>query len=83
MLRLLAKTDGEDQRRLGVPELTIITRHHDSFIDLYSSANPDNPAFVGNRSIVIHDAGMNRVGCASFERVPLAADATCVEFTPL
>jgi hypothetical protein len=39
-------------------------------------------AYVGNRSIVIHDAAMNRVGCSTFERVPLAADATCVEFEP-
>jgi len=57
-------------------------RNQNSFIDLYSSANPNNPAFVGNRSIVIHDAAMNRVGCSTFERVPLAADATCVEFEP-
>jgi hypothetical protein len=40
-----------------------------SFLDLYSSLNPKEGAFFGNRSLVIHNAASVRIACASFEPV--------------
>jgi hypothetical protein len=37
-----------------------------SFVDLYSSLNPRNVAFVGNRSMVIHYGNGTRLACANF-----------------
>ncbi|KAL6902701.1 superoxide dismutase [Trichoderma evansii] len=36
------------------------------YIDLYASINYTNPAFFGNRSIVIHYANKTRLTCANF-----------------
>jgi hypothetical protein len=37
-----------------------------SFLDLYSSLNPTDVAFFGNRSLVVHNAANARVACANF-----------------
>ena len=44
-----------------------------SFLDLYSSLNPQDVAFFGNRSLVVHNAAGTRIACASFE--PLSEEA--------
>nr|OQO28246.1 hypothetical protein B0A51_05396 [Rachicladosporium sp. CCFEE 5018] len=37
-----------------------------NYADLYLSTTPDTPAFVGNRSIVVHYANKTRITCANF-----------------
>lgn len=41
--------------------------------------NPNNVAFVGNRSLVIHDYMGERLACANFKPLKLSPDQTCVE----
>ncbi|KAK6443226.1 Cell surface superoxide dismutase [Cu-Zn] 4 [Oleoguttula sp. CCFEE 5521] len=36
-----------------------------NYADLYVSTTPDTPAFVGNRSIVVHYANKTRITCAN------------------
>ncbi|SPO06078.1 uncharacterized protein DNG_08767 [Cephalotrichum gorgonifer] len=51
-----------------------------SFLDLYTSLNPESRAFIGNRSVVIHGDDGTRLACANFQLVP---DETQVEPTPV
>lgn len=37
-----------------------------SYLDLYLSTNPDDPAFFGNRSVVVHALNGTRLNCANF-----------------
>ncbi|KAG5926092.1 hypothetical protein E4U42_003661 [Claviceps africana] len=39
------------------------------YVDLYSSLDENNIAFIGNRSIVFHFADKKRITCANFELV--------------
>ena len=41
--------------------------------------NPNNVAFVGNRSLLIHDYMGERLACANFRPLKLSPDQTCVE----
>ncbi|CAI4214500.1 unnamed protein product [Parascedosporium putredinis] len=41
-----------------------------SFHDLFTSLNPANDAFFGDKSIVLHNNNGDRVACASFAPVP-------------
>ena len=41
--------------------------------------NPNNVAYVGNRSLVIHDYMGDRIACANFKPLKLSPDQTCVE----
>jgi hypothetical protein len=38
----------------------------DSYINQYVSLTPSDPAYIGNRSFVIHDANLTRIACANF-----------------
>lgn len=42
-----------------------------SFLDVYTSTTPGQPAFFGNRSIVIHNKSNQRIACANFHPVPM------------
>ncbi|PNP51580.1 hypothetical protein THARTR1_07836 [Trichoderma harzianum] len=46
------------------------------YFDLYTSLQPDNPAFFGNRSIVVHYANKTRLTCANFAKLPVSSAAT-------
>ncbi|KAL6802351.1 Cu,Zn superoxide dismutase-like protein [Trichoderma sp. SZMC 28012] len=46
------------------------------YFDLYTSLSPDNPAFFGNRSIVVHYANKTRLTCANFAKLPVSSAAT-------
>jgi hypothetical protein len=37
-----------------------------SYLDLYLSTNPEDPAFFGNRSVVVHALNGTRLNCANF-----------------
>ncbi|EHK48213.1 hypothetical protein TRIATDRAFT_215831 [Trichoderma atroviride IMI 206040] len=39
------------------------------YFDLYTSMKPDNPAFFGNLSIVVHYANKTRLTCANFAKL--------------
>jgi hypothetical protein len=36
------------------------------FQDPYLSLSPGNPAYIGNRSFVVHDKDKNRIACTNF-----------------
>ncbi|KAL7955167.1 Cu,Zn superoxide dismutase-like protein [Trichoderma compactum] len=46
------------------------------YFDLYTSLQPDSPAFFGNRSIVVHYANKTRLTCANFAKLPVSSAAT-------
>lgn len=46
--------------------LFLVTDVSNSYLDLYSSTNPEDPSFFGNLSIVIHFANKTRITCANF-----------------
>lgn len=46
------------------------------YIDNYISLNPDDAAFMGNRSIVIHDNNSTRLACANWVPVTNATNST-------
>ncbi|KAL7932717.1 Cu,Zn superoxide dismutase-like protein [Trichoderma chlorosporum] len=46
------------------------------YFDLYTSLQPGNPAFFGNRSIVVHYANKTRLTCANFAKLPVSNAAT-------
>ncbi|KAK9457432.1 superoxide dismutase [Dipodascopsis uninucleata] len=41
-----------------------------SYVDLYLSDNDSNPAYIGNRSIVIHSQDLTRLACADINEIP-------------
>jgi len=45
-----------------------------TYTDPYSSLQEGTPAFMGNRSIVVHFANKTRITCANFVKVPCDAD---------
>ncbi|CAI4212808.1 unnamed protein product [Parascedosporium putredinis] len=49
------------------------------FLDMYTSMNPNNVAFVGNRSLILHNYAGERIACANFKPLKLSPDQTCVE----
>ncbi|KAL7924273.1 superoxide dismutase [Trichoderma austrokoningii] len=42
------------------------------YFDLYTSMKPDNPAFFGNLSIVVHYANKTRLTCANFSKLQIS-----------
>ncbi|PTB56326.1 hypothetical protein M431DRAFT_80837 [Trichoderma harzianum CBS 226.95] len=51
------------------------------YFDLYTSLSPDNPAFFGNRSIVVHYANKTRLTCANFAKLPVHHHPTGTHYT--
>lgn len=43
------------------------------YFDLYTSMKPDNPAFFGNLSIVVHYANKTRLTCANFSKLQVVS----------
>ncbi|KAM0462662.1 hypothetical protein ACHAPV_003486 [Trichoderma viride] len=46
------------------------------YFDLYTSMKPDNPAFFGNLSIVVHYANKTRLTCANFAKLQVSSSNT-------
>lgn len=46
------------------------------YFDLYTSMKPDNPAFFGNLSIVVHYANKTRLTCANFAKLQISSSIT-------
>ncbi|GFP53745.1 hypothetical protein ACSS6W_001336 [Trichoderma asperelloides] len=46
------------------------------YFDLYTSMKPDNPAFFGNLSIVVHYANKTRLTCANFSKLQVSSSVT-------
>lgn len=46
------------------------------YFDLYTSMKPDNPAFFGNLSIVVHYANKTRLTCANFAKLQVSSSIT-------
>ncbi|RFU78112.1 cu,zn superoxide dismutase [Trichoderma arundinaceum] len=46
------------------------------YFDLYTSLQPGDPAFFGNRSIVVHYANKTRLTCANFAKLPVPGNIT-------
>lgn len=52
------------------------SKYQEAFAEPYLSTNKNDPAFVGDKSIVIHDKDNKRVACASFEGKLVKPDGT-------
>lgn len=40
-----------------------------AYNDAYAATNPDDPAYLGNLSFVVHYANSTRIACANFAKV--------------
>jgi hypothetical protein len=51
------------------------------YFDLYTSLQPGNLAFFGNRSIVVHYANKTRLTCANFSKLQVSSSVTKLAHT--
>jgi hypothetical protein len=53
--------------QLHLPPTNTDSRH--SYLDLYSSTDPTNPAYFGNLAVVVHLSNKTRIACANFTAI--------------
>lgn len=57
-------------------DIPAIPGFYAKYVDDYCSLNPDDPAFIGNRSLVIHCNNGTRLACANWAAVTNATNST-------
>ncbi|KAF2866800.1 superoxide dismutase [Massariosphaeria phaeospora] len=50
--------------------------YSNSYLDLFSSTNPGNPAYFGNLSVVVHLSNKTRISCGNFKMVSPGSNGT-------